>query len=72
MRLAFPKGRNRVGVFLPSPENGNSSSARNVVFSTYLEFRTMNEVKELVILIVIHHRQNPLESTCWVMYVIVY
>jgi hypothetical protein len=30
-----------VGVSLPSPEDGNRSSFRNVVFNSYLEFRTM-------------------------------
>jgi hypothetical protein len=34
------------GVALPSPEDGNRSSLRNVVLSVYLEFRTMDEVKK--------------------------
>jgi hypothetical protein len=33
---------NRVGVSLPSPEDGNRSSFRNVVFSSYLEFRNLS------------------------------
>jgi hypothetical protein len=33
--LALSKGPNRVGVFLPSPEDGNRSSFRNVVFSGF-------------------------------------
>jgi hypothetical protein len=33
-RLALSKGPNRVGVSLPSPEDGNRSSLRNVVFSS--------------------------------------
>jgi hypothetical protein len=32
------RGLNRVGVSLPSPEDGKRSSFRNVVFSSYLEF----------------------------------
>jgi hypothetical protein len=46
MRVAISKGPNRVGVSLPSPEDGNRSSFRNVVFSSYLEFRTMSKVQE--------------------------
>jgi hypothetical protein len=47
----------------PSPEDENRFSLRNVVFSSFLEYRTMDKYKNLVILSVIHHRQNPLEST---------
>jgi hypothetical protein len=32
---------------LHSPEEGNRSRFRNVVFSSYLEFRMMNEVHKL-------------------------
>jgi hypothetical protein len=32
---------------LPSPEDGNRYSFRNVVFSRYLEFRTLDEVHKL-------------------------
>jgi hypothetical protein len=46
LRLALSKGPNRVSVSLPSLENGGSSSFRNVVFSIYLEFRTMNTVQK--------------------------
>jgi hypothetical protein len=35
---ALSKEPNRVGVSLPSPEDGNRSRFRNVVFSNYLEF----------------------------------
>jgi hypothetical protein len=34
LRLALSKGPNRVGVSFPSPEDGNRSSFRNVVFSS--------------------------------------
>jgi hypothetical protein len=60
--LALSVGPNRVRVSPPSPEVGNRSSFRNVVFSSVLKYRTMNKVQASVILIVVHHRQNPLES----------
>jgi hypothetical protein len=44
LRLSYSKGPNRVGVFLPSPEDGNEFSFRNVVFSSYFEFRTVEKV----------------------------
>jgi hypothetical protein len=44
LRLALSKGPNKVGVPLSSPEGGKSSSFRNVVFSGYLQFRTMDKV----------------------------
>jgi hypothetical protein len=46
LRLAVPKGPNRVGDSLFSPEDGNRSSLQNDAFSSYLEFRTMNRVQE--------------------------
>jgi hypothetical protein len=33
-----------VGDSLPSPKDGNTSSFQNVVFSNYLEFRTIDKV----------------------------
>jgi hypothetical protein len=50
LRMALSKGRNIVGVSVPSPEDGNYSSFRNFVPSSYLEFRTMNKV---------HKRSDP-------------
>jgi hypothetical protein len=47
LRLALSKGRHRIGVSLPSPEDGNRSSFHNIVFSSYLEFRTMDAFYEL-------------------------
>jgi hypothetical protein len=44
LRLALSKRPNRVGAFLPSPVEGNTSSFRNVVLSSYLEFRKMDNV----------------------------
>jgi hypothetical protein len=41
-----------------SPEDGNRSSFRNVVFF-YLEFRTMDRSRKPVLLRVILHRKNP-------------
>jgi hypothetical protein len=40
LRLALSKGP----YTFPSPEDGNRSSLRNVMFSSYLEFRTMDRV----------------------------
>jgi hypothetical protein len=45
LRLAPSKGPNRVGVSFPSVEDGNIS-LRNVVFYSYLEFRTMDKVRK--------------------------
>jgi hypothetical protein len=42
LKLVLSKVPNRVGVSLPSPEDGKRSSFRNV-FSTYFEFRTMDK-----------------------------
>jgi hypothetical protein len=37
-------GPNGIGVSLPPPEDGNRSGFRNVMFLSYLEFRTMDEL----------------------------
>jgi hypothetical protein len=39
-------GPNRVDVSLPPPEKENKSSFRNVVISSYLEFRAMGKVQK--------------------------
>jgi hypothetical protein len=44
MRIDISKGPNREGVSLRSSEDENRLSFRNVVFSSYLESRTMNKV----------------------------
>jgi hypothetical protein len=44
IEIRFFKGPYRVSVSLPLHEDGNRSSLRNAVFSTYLEFRTMGTV----------------------------
>jgi hypothetical protein len=62
LRLAPFKGPNRVDVSLPSPEDGNRSSFWSVVFSSYLEFWAKEKVQKPSNS-VIHHRQNPLDST---------
>jgi hypothetical protein len=46
-RLALSKGPNRVGASLSSHEDGNSSSFRSVVLSSYLEFRKMDKARKL-------------------------
>jgi hypothetical protein len=43
LRLVISKELDSVGVSLPSSEDGNGSSSRNVEFFSYLEFRTMNK-----------------------------
>jgi hypothetical protein len=50
LRLALSKGPNRVGVSPPPSEDGNKSSFRNIVFSSYLEFRAMNKSRKPVIM----------------------
>jgi hypothetical protein len=42
--FARPKGSNRVGVSLPSPEDGNGRSFQNCLFSSYLDVQTMDHV----------------------------
>jgi hypothetical protein len=44
LMLALSMGPNRTGFTLTSTEVGNRSSFRNVVFSSYLEFRTMENI----------------------------
>jgi hypothetical protein len=46
----------------PSPEDGKRSSFRNVVFSSFSDYRTVDKVQNPVILCVTYHHQNPLES----------
>jgi hypothetical protein len=46
LMLALSKGPTRLDASLPSPEDGNRFSFGNVVFSSYLEFRTMDKVKK--------------------------
>jgi hypothetical protein len=43
--MAFSKGPNRAGVTLLSSEDVNGPNFQNVVFSGYLEFRSMDKVK---------------------------
>jgi hypothetical protein len=40
-------GTNTVNISFPSPEDGNRTTLRNVEFSSYLEFRTMDEFLKL-------------------------
>jgi hypothetical protein len=56
-------GPNRVCVSFRSPEDGNIFRFQNIVFSSYLEFRTMEKSMNPINLSVIHHRQNPFDST---------
>jgi hypothetical protein len=42
--LGISEGRNKLGVSFHSPEARDRSSFRNFVFSSYLEFLTMDKV----------------------------
>jgi hypothetical protein len=55
MELALSKRPNWVGVCLLSPEDRNISSFRNVLFSIYLEFRTVDKV------------HKPSDSKCYIL-----
>jgi hypothetical protein len=44
LRSVLSKGPNGVGVFLPSNEDGYRPIFQNVLFSSCLEFRTMDKV----------------------------
>jgi hypothetical protein len=50
LRLAFCKWPNWIGHSLSSPEDGNRSSFRNVMFSGYVDIRTMAAVQKLLCL----------------------
>jgi hypothetical protein len=45
-RWILSKGPNRVDISLPSTEDEKRSSVRNVVFSSYLEFQTIDKVQK--------------------------
>jgi hypothetical protein len=60
VRLALSKGLNRVGVSVPSPENGNRSSFRNVAFSSYLELQTVDKIQKTS---GIHRYENLLDPS---------
>jgi hypothetical protein len=45
-RSVLIKGPNKVDISLPSPEDGDRSSFQNIVFSSYLEFLTMDQVQK--------------------------
>jgi hypothetical protein len=44
LRLALTMGPNMLNVFLPSSEDGTRFNFQNVVFYSYLQFRTMDEI----------------------------
>jgi hypothetical protein len=47
IEVALSKGPDRVGVPCYSPEDGNKCSFRNIMFFSYLEFRTMDKIQKL-------------------------
>jgi hypothetical protein len=46
LMFGLSKDLNRVHISLPTPEDGNRSSFRNVMFPTCLEFRTIGNVRK--------------------------
>jgi hypothetical protein len=62
MRLAHTKGSNRIGVSLPSPEDGSESNLHNIVFSIFKNTERWSKSRNPVILSVIYHHQNILVS----------
>jgi hypothetical protein len=63
LRLALSKGPNRVCISLFPHPRTQTSSFRNVVFSRYLEIRSMDMSTKLVILNVLHLGEKSLDST---------
>jgi hypothetical protein len=59
-KFALYKGPNRVGVTICSPEDGNRPTFLYVLFSSYLEFRTVDKAQKLSVLREqhIHHLQQ--------------
>jgi hypothetical protein len=53
-------------IFPTSPEDGNRSNFRKVVFSSILECRIIDKFQRSVFLSVINHLQNPLEFENWI------
>jgi hypothetical protein len=58
LRLALSKAPTIKGASLRSPEEGNRFSFRNVTFSSYLEFRTMDRFRNPVILTMVRTLKN--------------
>jgi hypothetical protein len=64
--VSLRKRRTQQNRFFPSPENGNRSTFRNVVFflSLFLIPGRWIESENPISLKVIHHRQNPIVINC--------
>jgi hypothetical protein len=62
LRLTLSKEPNWVDVCLPSHEARNRSSFRNVVLSSISNSGRWTKSSNPMILNIIHHRQNPLDS----------
>jgi hypothetical protein len=58
-------GPNRVDASLPSPEDGNSSNIRNIVFSSYLKFQTSLEPFEVIFCSLFNDAVNTQALYCW-------
>jgi hypothetical protein len=63
LRLALSKGPNRVGVSLHLRTETDPVSERSCFSSNYFESGRWTKSENPVIMCVIHHRQNPIEST---------
>jgi hypothetical protein len=63
LRLALSKGPNRVGVSLHLRMETDPVSEMSCFSSNYLKPGRWTKSENPVILCVIHHRQNPIEST---------
>jgi hypothetical protein len=63
LRLGFSKGPNRVGVSPHLRTETDPVSEMLRFSSNYLESGRWTKSENLLILCVIHHRQNPIEST---------
>jgi hypothetical protein len=68
LRLALPKGPNRVCVSLPSLEDRKQSNFRNFVFSSMYNSGRCTESTDAVILNAVRRLQNPLYSKFVVMF----
>jgi hypothetical protein len=59
-----PSGEGRkTPTLLGTSERAKLNPVSETLFSRYLEFQTIDKSRNPVILSVIHHRQNPLDST---------
>jgi hypothetical protein len=63
--VRISNGPNKVGVSLPSCEDGHRFSFLNAMFSSTQNSGRWTKYRNAVTLCVIYHRQNPSESILW-------